>query len=216
MKSRLPIVVTPLRFEQRVLTRAAPPLDLHCCGPGPAAITKWAVAGGRTSRPVVLAGLAGGLSERTTPGSAFAVDRVIDGQGREWPVPLAAQLGARTPPVTVISTVKTVTSAAAKRALAGTCGADLVDLESVAFAHAATKLGWTWGIVRGVSDGPDDDLPPGAAGWIDDRGRTRTWRVAADILRSPSMTPRLLALRRHGVAGMRAAAARVAGLAGPA
>lgn len=202
----------PLRFELRALRGAAPPRDLFCCGPGGPAIAAWAASVGPTDRPVVLAGLAGGVSARAEPGRAFAVARVIDGSEREWRPPLAARLGARQPPVTLIGTGALVSSTDTKRRLAERYAADLVDLESTAFAEAATQLGWNWGIVRGISDGASDALPADSGDWVDGRGRTRLLRVVGRVAREPSLIPRLKTLRSNGVNAMRAVSAVLAAL----
>ena len=62
-----PLIVCPLEFERRALVRAlrrAPGVghvEVECCGPGAVAVAAWADGVGRTERPIVLAGLAGGL-----------------------------------------------------------------------------------------------------------------------------------------------------------
>jgi len=46
-----------------------------------------------------------------------------------------------------------------KAALQARTDCDLVDLESGGFCEVATAFGWRFGVVRGVSDGADDELP---------------------------------------------------------
>jgi len=87
--------------------------------------------------------------------------------------------------------------------------ADVVDLESVAFATAASSLGWRWGIVRGISDGPATDLPEGIEGWIAARGHLLAGAVLAALCRRPGVVFSLRRLRRDGLAAMRAVAAHI-------
>jgi len=116
----------------------------------------------------------------------------------------ALLLSALEPPdCTVVSRGRIVVSAREKRALGEETGADLVDLESAAFAETATARGWSWGIVRGVSDDVGTDLPAGVGSWTDDRGRTRPLRVLADVLRRPASIASLLRLRRDGERALR-------------
>ncbi len=100
----------------------------------------------------------------------------------------------------------TLTTPAAKRAWADRSGADLVDLESAAFARIATTNGWDWGIVRGVSDGPDTTLPGDIDTWVDGRGRPRPGRVLRAVLGGRVGVGRLARLRADGIAAMSAAA----------
>jgi hypothetical protein len=94
--------------------------------------------------------------------------------------------------------------------LADEIGADLVDLESRAFAVAATSRGWRWGIVRGISDAANTDLPGGIERWVDGAGRLRWPFVLAAMSRRPALLGPLLRLRRDAWAAMRAVAGRIA------
>jgi len=100
----------------------------------------------------------------------------------------------------------TLTTPAAKQAWADRSGTDLVDLESAAFARIAETKGWEWGIVRGVSDGPDTALPCEIDTWVDGRGRSRPGRVLRAVLGGRVGVRRLARLRADGIAAMAAAA----------
>ncbi len=104
---------------------------------------------------------------------------------------------------------RTLTSPEAKRAWAAHSGADLVDLESAAFARVADENRWRWAIVCGVSDGPDTTLPADIDTWVDAGGRTRIGRVARALLRGHVSLGGLMRLHTDGSAAMSAAAALI-------
>jgi len=133
---------------------------------------------------VVLLGVAGGLS---IDSGAHAADLVLDREGRTYTPSLRAHAG-----VTVLGVDEPIFEPEVKHALAVSTGAALVDCESHAFARAAQARNLAWGVVRAVSDGGSDALPKQATGWIDDRGRTRLVRVAADVVRHPSLLRTLM------------------------
>ena len=112
----------------------------------------------------------------------------------------------------IFSTSRIVTTPAAKAELAARTGADLVDLESAAFADSAVKLGWNWAIVRGVSDGADEFLPDGIEQWVDAAGRTRVAVVALAFLQRPALAPTLWRTACAGRAAMADAARLVRNL----
>ena len=195
------IVVCPLEFERRLLVRAGVGrlCELACCGPGAERVRRW--ASGRTpSGAVFLCGLAGALSDRFVVGTACAVAAVLGEDGQTRPS-ITESAGA-----VVSCPASTLTTPAAKRAWAERSGADLVDLESAAFARIAATNGWDWGIVRGVSDGPDTTLPGDIDTWVDGRGRPRPGRVLRAVLGGRVGVGRLARLRADGIAAMAAAA----------
>jgi nucleoside phosphorylase len=89
-----------------------------------------------------------------------------------------------------------VNSRPAKRALHATLDASIVDMESLTFVAKGIELGWTFGIVRAISDGLDDTLPPGCDRWVDHRGSVSIPAVAGSILRTPSLIGRLREMNR--------------------
>jgi hypothetical protein len=109
----------------------------------------------------------------------------------------------------VISAAAPVCRASEKAALAERTGADLIDLESAAFAAAASSRGWRWGIVRGVSDTAHSDLPPDVGLWIDRLGRLRWAALLVAIARRPVLAGFLLRLGRHARQAMKAVAERI-------
>lgn len=158
---------------------------------------------------MLLAGVAGALSPRMHVGEAYVITDVRD-RTEVLPRPtLAADGGA-----SVASTNRPVLAPSDRSRLAAETGADLVDLESAAFARAASALGWRWGIVRGVSDDGSEGLPAKIGEWIDPRGRVRPARICLDLLRNPGLIGPVRRLRRQSDAALEAAARRVVGLLG--
>ena len=195
------IVVCPLEFERRLLVRAGVGrrCELACCGPGAERVRRWA-SRQTPSGAVFLCGLAGALSDTFAVGTACAVAAVEGDDGQFRPsITESAGAAVSCPP-------STLTTPAVKRAWAEHTGADLVDLESAAFARIAVSKGWDWGIVRGVSDGPDTTLPCVLDTWVDARGRSRPGRVLRAVLGGRVGIGRLARLRADGIAAMSAAA----------
>ncbi len=202
-------VVCPLEFERRALLQAGVGkyCEVSCCGPGALAARQGVENSAITNGPIILAGLAGALQEDMAKGSAYVATRVIDGAGQSWH-PTGTAEGSLPGPSgpTIISTVHTITTTQDKRALAERTGADLVDLESAAFAEAASAAGRRWAIVRGVSDGLHDALPEDIDEWVDEQGRTRTSAVIAAILRRPALVGEVRRLRADSIEAMNAVA----------
>ena len=205
MEDSEPVIVTALSYERRALVRAGlePRARLVCCGPGAEAVAAWArrdpIAAGCT---VVLAGLAGALTGRHHPGTAHLAATVIDAHGRRWSPPLGGDAVLAAAPAVL-------TGPTQKRQWAQGASADLVDLESAAFATVATARGWRWGVIRGVSDGPDESLPEAIGDWVDARGRVRPAKVCAGLLRRPGDAGRLRQLARTSRKAMAAVAGRL-------
>jgi len=84
--------------------------------------------------------------------------------------------------------------------------ADLIDCESHALSAWAARSGAAWGIVRGVSDGPRDELPRQLSAWINPGGKPRALRIARDLLLHPALIPRVRTIRDQSTRAMAAAA----------
>jgi len=141
---------------------------------------------------VVLLGLAGSLDARIAPGTDHAcAEAVTDGS----PTPLRSTL---IPHATarVVEHASVAATPEEKARLAAATHAQLVDLESHAFASCAESAGLRWGIVRGVSDGAHETLPAELAGFVDARGETRIARVLDAIARRPSLVATLARINR--------------------
>ena len=209
-----PIIVCPLRYEWKRLRRVVhvSRFDWLCCGPGAAGVRRAAEVIGETRRVVILAGLAGGLTQRAKAGTALFVAEVVDPVSHErwrpaWP---AIQSSAAMRTCIITSTGVSVTTTAEKASLAARSGADAVDLESVSFAKAATARGWRWGIVRGISDGPDQSLPQGIDQWVGANGRTNLGSVLMSLARQPMLIPQLRIVASNGKAALRSACTLIA------
>ncbi len=202
-------VICPLEFERRGLLQAGVGkyCEVSCCGPSALATRQCVQSSAVTDGPIILAGLAGALREDFCKGSAYVATRVIDDAGHAWH-PTGIAQGSLPGPSgpTIISTLHTITSTEDKRALAQRSGADLVDLESAAFAEAASAAGRRWAIVRGVSDGLHDALPEAIDEWVDEQGRARTSAVIAAIVRRPAMVSEVRRLRADSIEAMNAVA----------
>lgn len=206
------VVICPLEFERRALLQAGVGKygEVRCCGPGALATRQCVQSSAITDEPIILAGLAGALREDISKGSAYVATRVIDGAGHSWHTTGVAKGNLHGPSgATIISTVHTITTTQDKRALAERSGADLVDLESAAFAEAASTAGRRWAIVRGVSDGLHDALPEDIDEWVDEQGRTRTSAVIAAILRRPALAGEVRRLRADSIEAMNAVAGMI-------
>lgn len=202
LKAAEPVLVfCPLGFERRAFMRFGK-LPVVTTGPGADAICRafaerdrWPV---REPRLVVLLGLAGGLRGGLKSGDAATIATVLDADGR----PLFHS-SVRGGSATVVEAPALVTGTQAKHALAECSGADLVDMESRAFAECATRARLPWAIVRGVSDDANAALPAEFGGFIDDRGETRLARVLASVARRPSLLGEFVAIGRQSRTAMR-------------
>lgn len=195
------------RWRAAMADRSGADLTVAVVGPG-SAVASW-IDRERPAGPLVLVGVAGGLTAGANVGAAGIVDRVVDPSGREVARPLApaAWPGARW---TVASADAAVSSPAAKAELARRSGASIVDMESAAFARAATARGLPFAIVRGVSDGADDALPDGVERLVDRDGQTRIGEAIRLIARHPTSLGALVTLGRRTQRAMDAAAEALA------
>lgn len=142
---------------------------------------------GRGSGLIILAGACGALS---SVDEVPVVSRVIDEHGSEWST---GHPGG----VTLIGVDRVVSTPGAKQQLASQTGAAIVDMESHAFVAACDRLGVPWGIVRGVSDTPDETLPHEVLDWITPAGDTRTSRAVWDMLRRPRLIGHIVPVMRR-------------------
>ena len=200
-------LVSPLEFERSALRSLAGARgwSLDRSGPGAGGIARWAA---RAAIPpgsvVVLAGVAGSLRATPSPGEAVEVSAVVDEAGRRF-----APEGHLTtlPRARCLSAPEPIESTEAKRAEAARDRADVVDLESAEFARIAIERGWRWHVVRGISDGHLDALPPGIDRWTDADGRTRIGAVCGALLRRQATPGDLVRIGRASTAAMKAVSA---------
>lgn len=205
-----PMVITPLEYERQALLRAG--VDRHCtlacCGVGAAAILRWADQQDQAMRsPVILAGVAGALTNDVIRGRAYIVSAVHAQDGRHFRPSFRPDLCD--PEAGVTMTDHAVRTPDDRRALADRTGAVLADMESVALAEIAFDRGWSWAIVRGVSDGLQDVLPPQIDDWVDHDGKTNRGKVVRSLLRRPWLIGTAMRLGRHSSRALEAVAERI-------
>jgi hypothetical protein len=189
------VVLFPLKTERQQLAQTLKDPDLagieiRTGGLGGERITAAVEAlvsehAARAQRPdlVVLLGCAGGL--RPGLSGAPPVGMVIDEAGNEF-IPSIIPAGDDEQPVTLLGVDTLVPDVAAKRTLHARTAADMVDMESHAFALACSGHGLRWAIIRGVSDTADESLPDYMRSWIDDQGNYRLLRIALSLLSNPA------------------------------
>ncbi len=175
-------IICPLEIEAKAVLSldAVDAARVLISGPGRAVVAAAEHAVAEGARALLLAGFGGGLASTL---DAPAVGEVVDEEGRFWRPTMRTGPG----PVRLVGVDRIVPTPRDKASLAEQSGAALADCESHHFAEfcAARKL--DWGVVRAVSDGPDDSLPEESARWVDDVGRVRTWRVVLDVARRPAL-----------------------------
>jgi hypothetical protein len=193
-----PLIICPLEYELwQMRNGLEEKFGFACTGPGPAGVLKWfrehEPARGRI---IILAGLAGAITSGHRAGAAAIIDEVVDDRaGARWKPTLAlAGVTSSNPACIITSAAVIIENRAQRERLHQQTGAHLVDLESIAFAKAATAAGLNWGIVRGISDDLDSGIAGQVSGLVDQYGRTRPWRAIGEILRSPRLVPSLLRL----------------------
>ena len=192
------VIVCPMQIERKAAEACGRPVPVMQCGIGGGAIERaFARIDAMPVRPrhVVLFGIAGGLREPCDRETAWVIDRVVD----------AATLGTADAPTAHLAPARarasvghadTIVANPAERAAFGArTGTTLVDMECWAFAQAANARGIAWTIVRGVSDGPLDEMPIEVLDLVDADGDPKVGAAAAAVLRSPSLAARLMTLQ---------------------
>lgn len=201
-----PIVICPLDIERRVaLAAVGGRADVITSGPGPAGIAaafeSLGTHAAARQRLHILFGLCGGL-ERTA--CSPRITAVLNEQGQRWTAPVA--VSGPEPTAVVLGVDSPAFTTDEKKLRRVQSGADVIDTESHSFASFASSLGWRWSIVRGVSDGPNTELPRQTEHWVNARGATRTARAIRDLVFHPSLLPQVLRLRRCSARALTAAA----------
>ena len=160
-----------------------------------------AIAAGRP-RGLVSFGLAGALEPRLAVGKAVVGAEVVMGE-RRWPCDpdTAAALASRfdTRLRTVVGSDRVIATAAAKQALARQ-GA-VVDMESHVAARVAGRHDLPLVVLRVVSDGAGDILPPAAVAGFRADGGIDVGAVLLALARDPRQLPGLMKMGKNsGVA----------------
>ncbi|HUM01687.1 MAG TPA: hypothetical protein VL084_05335 [Thermoanaerobaculia bacterium] len=149
-------------------------------------------------------GAAGALDSSLRAGEILVASRVVDEAG-EAPAPdvaliaRAVALGAK--PATFVTVARPITSSREKSEVARRFGgADttaVVDMESAAWARAATSRGVPYAILRAVSDTFDEELPAFLSSCMAADGSVGRAAVARRLVLHPSALPQLLRVRRR-------------------
>ena len=195
-----PVILSPLRMEASPLRALA---HQHGWIQKVSGIGAEAVTAAAQSAPgqgiVVLAGVAGALRREIQTGTAHHI-REVHGPDGIIQAPLVDHGLRVTGADAIIATPQD------KLDLAERTGADLVDMESHAFAAQMQALGRPWAIIRGVSDGVDHHLPAGCDRWFTAGGSLRIHRAAWDLLKRPGELPQLMAFAGRTRSAMRSVA----------
>jgi len=92
---------------------------------------------------------------------------------------------------------KVASTAAAKRALRESTGADVVEMESATIQSVCREFGVSCATVRVVSDGADEALPLDFNEFLTRDDRINFPKMIWKVLRSPGCIPRLLSFQRQ-------------------
>lgn len=146
---------------------------------------------------ILSSGVAGALDPALKPG-----DIVIDGHP-----PLVERLAAILPRAIVGAVIGQDTIIATreqKRALNRFAGAVAVDMESHVAARVAARRRLPFAILRVISDGVDDALPPAALVGMRADGKVAVGAVLGSLARNPRQLPALIRTGRHAGRAFRA------------
>jgi adenosylhomocysteine nucleosidase len=201
------LIVTAIPEELAAFTRRRLPSGVFVAatGDGPRQAARAAAALCSRYRPSLLigAGVAGALTPDLAVGDLVVAYRLIDRDG-ETPGPdavlvvaAAAKPGARQ--ATLLSVDRPLVAAAEKAAWAVQVGPPpaAVDMESAAWARAASALGIPFLIILAVSDTAGEDLPGYLSRCMNAEGGIRRSAVARAALAHPGSIPTLLRMRER-------------------
>lgn len=138
---------------------------------------------------ILSAGVAGALDPSLRPG-----DLVVDGDPQ-----IAAKLAGILPEVRVgrVLGSDTIVATAAEKRRRAQGGALAVDMETHVARAVATRRGLPFGVVRAISDGAEDTLPPAALAGMAPDGGVALGAVLSSLIRQPGQLPALIATARH-------------------
>jgi nucleoside phosphorylase len=149
-------------------------------------------------------GLAGALTDRLVPGTLVTAGRVVDGNGGVlWegePIRVPGAVEA-----VVCASDRVADAPTERRALADRSGAEVVDMESGVLAASGRLVG----VVRAISDGPDEPVGRLAGAGREDGG-TDWGVVARAVLLDPARTVRTARNARRALASLQGAASALA------
>ncbi len=202
-------ILTPSAFESDRVRRGLSTSDEQIqviqigVGPGVDFSAPWtrSVERGDT---VILAGVAGALDPACGTGTAWWAREVVDAEGRRW-IPTVQGPGA----IALAGMDGLIGTPEAKRVALQRTAARIVDCESAHFARIAESRGWRWGVVRGISDGAGDTVPPWMPQMLRRDGSIDASAVAVSLLTSPRRAIDMIRAGRAADRAMRAACALI-------
>jgi adenosylhomocysteine nucleosidase len=194
-----PAPTLPGRAFGRGCVRVAP------AGVGAALLeTRWpGLLHGLTRPLVVSAGVCGALDPALPPGALICPERVQTSDGADYHLVdrchrdrLAAGCAATIHGGMLVGTREIVAGPADKARLRRRTGAAAVDMESAAIVGAAAAAGLPWLVLRGVSDGAVESVPPGLVRLVGPEGRLRIGGAVALAMTRPRVISRAIGLGR--------------------
>lgn len=211
------ILVCGLKREAALFARAGGTVHTVAGGGDGARLERELDAAAEAGVPLLSFGVAGALTPSLRPGAI-----VVDGDPA-----MAALLHAALPKADrglVTGSDRIVGSRDAKAVLAARTGALAVDMETHIARRVAARHRLPFGVVRAISDGCDESLPPAALVGMRPDGGIALGAVLLSLVRKPAQLPALMrtgrqatlafraldeaadALRRSGFAGISSAA----------
>lgn len=143
---------------------------------------------------VLVVGVSGGIDPDLTVGAVLAPDVVVDRSSGEEHRPTHPASSGR--PGTLV-TCETLATGADTVAELLSRGVAAVDMETAAIAAVCEGRGVPWGVLRAISDRPDDDLVDDVVlGLVRTDGSTDGWAVARLLARRPWEVRRLARIGR--------------------
>ena len=229
------LILTAVELEARRLARALelpalPRLSFPAWGRGRVRLApvglrarrldvRWAsLSNGFCPALVVSAGVCGGLDPALARGDLVLPVSVVGPSGETLKVTpshhrLAVErAGGSVHTGLLVTTRDVVATPEAKAALRARTGGVAVDMESALILGAAAAAGCPSLVVRGVSDGATEALPPEVVGLLTAEGRLKSGHAALLAVRRPRVIPRALGLRRGAGQALSAVARSLAGL----
>ena len=210
---RAPVgVVAAMEREARVVARAAAVagvtravrIVVSGVGPERAAASARALLDAGDVASVLCTGYAGALDDALVPGDLVLPEALVapDGTVLAQDPAVVARL-ARALPVDLprhagrLATVdRPVSRKSDREALAREAAALAVDMESAVIAMLAAESGVPFAVLRCISDGTGQVLPPAVRAAVDARGEVRAAPLARSLIARPGQIPVLVALSR--------------------
>ncbi len=179
-------------------------MEVVWAGPGRAGLDRiaGALSSGRYGR-VLFSGLAGALAPDLSPGTLLAADEVVTLEGERLPLPLPSELGLlieesqtgrflRTG--RILTSDRLVSTPSEKLRLHRQTGAMAVDMEAAGWLSVARRAGIPSCLVRAVSDGAEELLPPELLSFVSEEGDLALSATLRTLLFHPELLFALISL----------------------